>query len=179
MSCKDLDAVEYDTTNVNFSHLDDLRGNHIFITEIHEEMIRKQHWGEGFGLMKKTLNLAIATGRVEELYAIHKDFIGEMENVVKSQVSCDDNIAEFALNLIGIKTKGRPKGSNNANVDIKGKRKQIPKSDQDDKENKAKRPRKILQDADLNVSESSKFKGRKCGICNEKGHNAHTCLRGS
>ncbi|CAG8819782.1 44716_t:CDS:1, partial [Gigaspora margarita] len=45
----------------------------------------------------------------------------------------------------------------------------IPGSDQEDKENKAKRPRKILQDAELNVSESSKTKGRKCGICNEGG----------
>ncbi|CAG8775517.1 23575_t:CDS:2, partial [Gigaspora rosea] len=108
--------------------------------------------GKKIWFYEKTLNLAIATGRVKELYAIHKDFIGEMENEVASQVSCADNIAE--------------------------KRKQIPGSDQDDKENKAKRPQKILQDEDLNVSESSKPKGRKCGICNKEGHNARTCLRG-
>ncbi|CAG8852155.1 33608_t:CDS:2, partial [Gigaspora margarita] len=42
-------------------------------------------------------------------------------------------------------------------------------SDQEDKENKAKRSRKILQDAELNISESSKTKERKCGICNEGG----------
>ncbi|RIB27850.1 hypothetical protein C2G38_2159483 [Gigaspora rosea] len=114
MSYEELDTVEYNTTNVNFSHLDNLWGNHIFTAEIHEEMIRKQHWGEGFD-------------------------------------------------------KCRPKGSNNANADNKRKRKQIPGSDQDDKENKAKRPQKILQNADLNVSEFSKPKGRKCGICNEEG----------
>ncbi|CAG8645384.1 10933_t:CDS:2 [Gigaspora rosea] len=104
MSCEDLDAVEYNTTN-----------------------------GEGFGLMKKTLNLAIATGRVEELYTIYRNFIGKMENEVAS-----------------IKTKGQPKGSSNANVEIKEKRKQISESDQDDKKNKAKRPQKILQDVNLN-----------------------------
>ncbi|KAF0496969.1 protein far1-related sequence 11-like [Gigaspora margarita] len=132
--------------------------------------------------MKKILNLAIATGRIEELYAIHKGFVSKIKNEVLSQVRCDDNITEFTLtinNLISIKTKSQPKDSNNTNADIKGKRKQIPGSYQEDKENKAKRPRKILQDTELNVSESSKFKERKCGICNEGGHNTHTCLRGS
>ncbi|RIB22450.1 hypothetical protein C2G38_2295400 [Gigaspora rosea] len=101
---------------------------------------------------------------------------------MKLQVSYDDNIAKFALtinNPIGIKTKGQPKGSSNANVEIKEKRKQISESDQDDKKNKAKRPQKILQDVNLNVSKSSKPKVKQCSICNKEGHNAHTCLRGS
>ncbi|RIB29181.1 hypothetical protein C2G38_2027931 [Gigaspora rosea] len=90
-----------------------------FIRDNSKTALGKKIW-----FYEKTLNLAIATGRVKELYAIHKDFIGEMENEVASQVSCADNIAEFALiinNPIVIKTKSQPKGSNNTNADIKGK----------------------------------------------------------
>ena len=79
--------------------------------------------------MKKTLNLAIAVDRVEELYEIHKDFVSRIENEASqneaSQVRRDNNIAEFALtisNPVGVKNKGRPKGSNNVNADIKGKK---------------------------------------------------------
>ncbi|RIB03901.1 hypothetical protein C2G38_2048894 [Gigaspora rosea] len=109
--------------------------------------------GEEFGIMKKTLNLAIAAGRVEELYEIHKNFTGQMENKVVSR-SGDDH-AEFALtinNPVSVRTKGRPKGSNNVNSNIKGK------SNQDTRENRVGRPRKVLQEVALNVSESSKSK---------------------
>ncbi|CAG8621972.1 16612_t:CDS:1, partial [Racocetra persica] len=58
------------------------------------------------------------------------------------------------------------------------KRKQIPESDQEDKEYKTIQSQKILQDAELNINESSKTKGRKYGICNKGGHNAYTCFRG-
>ncbi|CAG8715868.1 7521_t:CDS:2 [Cetraspora pellucida] len=113
--------------------------------------------GEGFDIMKKTLNLAIAMGRVEELYEIHKNFTGKMENEVVNQARNSNNIAEFVLtisNPISVRTKS-------------------------DKENRVGRPQKILKDADLNVSKSSKIKERKCGICNKEGHNAHTCPKGS
>ncbi|RIB20915.1 hypothetical protein C2G38_2034822 [Gigaspora rosea] len=138
--------------------------------------------GKRIWYYKKTLNLAIATGRIEELYEIHKNFASEMEDEVVNKVKNGNNIAEFALtisNSTRVKTKGRPKGSNNVNLDIKGKRKQIPEHNQGVKENKVRRPRKILQDAVLNVSESSKSKERKCGICNRGGYNAHTCSKGS
>ncbi|CAG8613659.1 12268_t:CDS:2 [Gigaspora rosea] len=109
----------------------------------------KTTMGEEFGIMKKTLNLAIAAGRVEELYEIHKNFTGQMENKVVSR-SGDDH-AEFALtinNPVSVRTKGRPKGSNNVNSNIKGK------SNQDTRENRVGRPRKVLQEVALNVSES-------------------------
>ncbi|CAG8803918.1 31890_t:CDS:1, partial [Gigaspora margarita] len=46
-------------------------------------------------------------------------------------------------------------------------------------ENRVRRFQKILQDVALNVSESSKNKGRKCDVCNKGGHNIRTCSKGS
>ncbi|RIB13854.1 hypothetical protein C2G38_2040652 [Gigaspora rosea] len=131
---------------------------------------------------EKTLNLVIATGRIEELYEIHKNFASKMKDEVVNEVENGDNIAEFALtisNPTSVKTKGRPKGSNNVNLDIKEKRKQIPEHNQGNKKNKVGRPRKLLQDAVLNVSESSKSRERKCVFVIEKGTTHVLVLKGS
>jgi len=89
--------------------------------------------------MKKTLNLAIATGRMEELYEVHSRLAKEMEAEIAGQVKNGDNIAEFAStisNPIGIKTKGRkPKESNHVKADRKGKKREASESDLSDKEN--------------------------------------------
>ncbi|CAG8641981.1 hypothetical protein C2G38_2294093 [Gigaspora rosea] len=117
-------AVEYASVNVDFSYLENIWRTYVFTAK-----------GEGFGIMKKTLNLAIAAGRVEELYEIHKNFIGQIENEVVSRSG--DDYAEFALtinNPVSVRMKGQPKGSNNINSDIKGK------SNQDARENRVGRP---------------------------------------
>ncbi|RIB20942.1 hypothetical protein C2G38_2034806 [Gigaspora rosea] len=38
-----------------------------------------EQWRKGFGIMKKALNLAISTGRAEELYEMHSRLVNEME----------------------------------------------------------------------------------------------------
>ncbi|CAG8541645.1 14945_t:CDS:2, partial [Gigaspora rosea] len=50
------------------------------------EMVKILHYvknrslySKGFGLMKKVLNLAIETGRTEEMYEIHQELIADME----------------------------------------------------------------------------------------------------
>ncbi|CAG8763829.1 5724_t:CDS:1, partial [Cetraspora pellucida] len=137
---------------------------------------------EEFDIMKKTLNLTIAMSRVEELYKIYKNFIGKIENKVVNQARNSNNIAKFVLtisNSISVKTKDQPKGLNNVNADIKRKKKQIPRHNQDNKENRIRKPQKILKDADLNVSKSSKIKEKKCSICNKRRHNACTCSKES
>jgi hypothetical protein len=133
ISGQEFGTVEHDI-EVNFSHLETIRGNYVFTKEVREEMTQKQQYGKGFGIMKKTLNLAIATGRTEELYELHMKLAKEMESEIVGQVKNGDNITEFAStisNPIGIKKKGRkPK----YNVDRKGKKKVI-ESNQSNKEN--------------------------------------------
>ncbi|CAG8786366.1 23053_t:CDS:2, partial [Gigaspora rosea] len=92
---------------------------------------------------EKTLNLAIAMDRIEELYKIYKNFASKIEGEVVNEVENVDNIAEFVLtisNPTSVKTKGWPKESNIVNLDTKGKRKQIPEHNQGDKENKVGKP---------------------------------------
>src|SRR5205085_3411469 len=125
ISNQEFGTVEH-ATEVDFSHLENIRGNYVFTKEVREEMSQKQQWRRGFGIMKKTLNLAIATGRMEELYEVHSRLAKEMEAEIAGQVKNGDNITEFAStisNPIGIKTKGqKPKESNHVKADRKGKK---------------------------------------------------------
>jgi hypothetical protein len=133
VSNEEFSTVEY-IMEVDFSHLENIRGCYIFTKEVREEMTQKQQWGKGFGIMKKILNLAIATGRVEELYEIHEKLGKEMEGKL-AQIVQKNDVTEFAhtiSNPHSIRTKGRkPK---NVNGIYKGKKRQI-RSDKNDKEN--------------------------------------------
>jgi len=84
--------------------------------------------------MKKVLNLAIATGRVKELYEMHEKLNKELESEMAQTVQ-ENDVIEFAhtiSNLLSIRTKGqKPK---NANGVYKSKKRQI-RSSQGDKEN--------------------------------------------
>lgn len=141
-------TVEY-AVQLDFSHLESIRGRHVFTKEICQEMTKKQQYGRGFGIMKKTLNLAIVTGRIDELCEIHEKLAKEMESEV-AQIVQGDNITEFAhtiSNPISIRTKGRkPKNlSNDANR--KGKKRQIIVGDDENhKELSHKKLRQVLQD---------------------------------
>ncbi|CAG8453906.1 16036_t:CDS:2 [Cetraspora pellucida] len=43
---------------------------------------KDNHLEKGFGIMKKALNLAISTGRSEELYEMHSRLVNKMENEI-------------------------------------------------------------------------------------------------
>jgi hypothetical protein len=179
-----------------FSHLENIRDNYVFTEEVRKEISQKQQYGRGFGIMKKTLNLAIATGRTEELYEIHLKLANEMEAEIINQVKNGDNIAEFAStisNPLVIKKKGRkPKDFDRIN----NKKRESPESDRSDAENsreledvntdrnKKKKRKKETPESDQSNKENigsndlingGNSKKRMCGVCNEKGHNARTC----
>ncbi|CAG8825580.1 8949_t:CDS:2, partial [Cetraspora pellucida] len=174
------DVYEYNS-HVDFSHLEHIRGKHVFSKSVRNEMMCRLQWEKGFGIMKKTLNLAIITNRTNELYKIHENFTKEMElELIKKNNETEHNDPEeFACtisNPISVRTKGRKskriKGFNN-NMNIskgKNKKKQIPQVEYN----------KLDNDNDVNYKgEGSNVKEKKgvkkCGICNSKGHNACTC----
>jgi len=132
ISENEFDTIEY-MVDVDLFHLENIRGYHVFTREVYQEMTLKQQWGRTFGIMKKTLNLAIETGRIEQLYEIHENLVKEMESEVV-QIVQGNHIADFAQtisNPIKIITKGRkPK---NMSGD-KGKRRQTHESN-NNKEN--------------------------------------------
>ncbi|PKY53695.1 hypothetical protein RhiirA4_472057 [Rhizophagus irregularis] len=111
--------------------------------------------GKGFGIMKKVLNLAITTGRVEELYEIYEKFSKELESEMAQTVQGND-VTEFAhtiSNPLSIRTKGqKPKNVNGV-----------------DKVNLE------LNEGAEGEGESSESKSKRCGVCNQEGYNAQTC----
>ena len=78
VSNQEFGAMEF-VAEINFSHLEKIRGNYVFTKEVRQEMSQKQQYGMGFGIMKKTLNLAIMTGRLEEIYELHLKLTKKME----------------------------------------------------------------------------------------------------
>lgn len=126
ISDNEFGTVEY-MVEVDLSHLENIRGHHIFTKEICQEMTRKQQWGKTFGIMKKTLDLAIETGRIEELYELHENLAKELESEMVQIVQGDHNteFAQTISNPVRIITKGRKPKNMSGN---KGKRKQIHES---------------------------------------------------
>ncbi|RGB31656.1 hypothetical protein C1646_763805 [Rhizophagus diaphanus] len=103
-----FDTVEY-IMQMDFLHLESIRGSYVFTEEVRQEMIHKQQWGKGFGIMKKILNLAIAAGRIDEFYEIYAKFAKEIEDEISEQVISGGNYNDFAntiSNPIHIRKKG-------------------------------------------------------------------------
>ncbi|RGB24468.1 hypothetical protein C1646_804399 [Rhizophagus diaphanus] len=135
--------------------------------------------------MKKTLDLVIETGRIEELYELHENLTKELESEMVQIVQGDHNteFAQTISNPVRIITKGQKPKNMSGN---KGKRKQIHESTNNKENNIAeelshKKLRKVLNtvDKELNMNvdgESSKSKSRRYGTCNQIGHNMQTCL---
>ena len=103
-----FDTVEH-IVEIDLSFLESIRRCHVFTKEICQEITRKQQWGKGFGIMKKTLNLAITMGRLDELYEFHEKFVKEMEAEITAQTLQGNDIFEFACtinNPHSIRSKG-------------------------------------------------------------------------
>ncbi|CAB5382763.1 unnamed protein product [Rhizophagus irregularis] len=183
---------------MDFLHLESIRGSYVFTEEVRQEMTYKQQWGKGFGIMKKTLNLAIAAGRIDELYEIHVRFAKEIKDQISKQVINGGNCNDFAntiSNPIHVRKKGRkPKDSNQTNTTNKSKKRVISenfnqnKQDDSDRKNQEKVHKRIctvLKDKlnedntdpglDDGMGENSRSNVRKCHICNQKGYNSRTC----
>ncbi|RHZ51694.1 hypothetical protein Glove_475g15 [Diversispora epigaea] len=122
-----------EVSDVNFSYLETIWDNYVFTKEVCEELSQKQQYRRGFGIMKKTLNLAIATGRVEELYEVHLKLIKDMEAEIVGQAKNGD-IIKFASTISNLVLPEKKAGN------CKGKKRMF---DDDDKENSRK-----LQDFD-------------------------------
>ncbi|CAG8650518.1 11142_t:CDS:2, partial [Gigaspora rosea] len=159
---------EYDTSEhpmqVDFSHLESIRGSHIFTKPVNNKMIRRQQWGKGFGMLKKALNLAIIANRSEEPYEIHEKFIKEIEEELENEKNLivrnngPQEFAQTVKNPIGVKTKGRKgkriKAFNDTTNILNGEKRKEPTSDMEDK---------------------SSTNRKKCGVCGLRGHNVRTC----
>ncbi|CAG8449947.1 13349_t:CDS:2, partial [Racocetra fulgida] len=104
-------VFEHDV-QVDFSLIDLIHGQCVFTPRIQHHMKSRALYGKGFGLMKRTLNLAIQTGRTEELYELHQQYISEMERQLAEQEgrvlqSDDEYNYDTISNPLNPRTKGR------------------------------------------------------------------------
>ncbi|CAG8642328.1 16535_t:CDS:2 [Cetraspora pellucida] len=167
-------------TKINNEPANSIINNKKFGSFMHsiQEMSFKQQWEKEFSIIKKTLDLAIATGQYEELYEMHLNLMKEMEIELVTEDNCnmgDNNIKLFAASIsnpVGINKnlarqenccsicgQARP-NSCTCNSDVS--------NNQMDDVNK-----EGFNDV-VNCSHHEN-KSRHCGICGQIGHNAHTC----
>ncbi|CAG8792486.1 20490_t:CDS:2, partial [Gigaspora rosea] len=144
-----LSDASKNITHMDFSTLENIHGKHVFSKSVHHEMIHRHQWGKGFGMMKKTLNLAIMTNKTKELYKIHENFAKEMElELMKGNDQIVHNNFEELAHTI--------------------------KYDKPDNDDISDSIAIIVWKASGSTEERKGVK--KCSICNLKGHNACTCL---
>ncbi|CAG8451332.1 1561_t:CDS:2 [Racocetra fulgida] len=162
---------------VNFTHLNNIRGDYVFTSKVHKEISHKKLWGEGFGVMKKTLDLAIAMGKYDELYDMHLKLANKMEiELIRNNghnIQNDDDPAQFAItisNPIGVYSKGRkPKNGRLISFnDNKYKKRKIDNTTRVDHKALGVHRNELSDITNLNVS-------HRCGICGKTGHNSHIC----
>jgi hypothetical protein len=165
-----FDTVEY-VIQMDFLHLESIRGNYVFTEEVCQEMTHKQQWRKGFGILKKTLNLAIAAGRIDELYEMHARFAKEIEDEISDQVINRSNCNDFAhtiSNPIHIRKKRRkPKDSNQINTTNKGKKRMISENFDQSKQDDSDRE---------NQEKSSEVHKRICTVLRDKSNEDNTSM---
>jgi hypothetical protein len=126
-------------------------------------------YGRAHGMMKKAINLALATNSYEELIGMCQDFLTrKQETLDQNQVKETlDNDELDVVNPIITVRKGRPPGRVKSAVEIH------------DKESR----RHCLKSIDLNIQKSgnkiqlgnSRDNRKTCQNCGQKGHNCATC----
>ncbi|RHZ82904.1 hypothetical protein Glove_103g199 [Diversispora epigaea] len=129
---------------------------------------------KGFGIMKKTLNLAITTSRVEKLYKVYSKFIKDIEIEIIGQTKNENSRKLQDFNCINANQESKKRTDQNDNNDVDRIKMFEPNQD-DNNESSAELSHKKFQKTLHNVINNLSNK-RTCSICNEKGHNAQTCL---
>ncbi|KAF0400962.1 protein far1-related sequence 11-like [Gigaspora margarita] len=199
-----LDVSECNS-EVDFSHLENIRGKYVFSKSVRHEMIHRSQWGEGFGMMKKMLNLAIMTNQTEELYKIHENLTKEIikgfndnTNISKGknkkqipQSGYDkldnDNNTDSDYNLEASNVKER-KGVRKCGIcNSKGHNARTCPSlaefyisdnseENNSEDNSEKNDPENNSEENNSEAEETNTK-RKYGTCNMRGHNARTCSK--
>ncbi|RIB15753.1 hypothetical protein C2G38_2191682 [Gigaspora rosea] len=167
---------KYDTSEhpmqVDFSHLESIRGSHIFTKSVNNEMIHRQQWGKDLeieGELENEENLIVRNNRPQEF-------------------------AQTVKNPIGVKTKGRKnkriEAFNDTTNTLNGEKRKEPTSDTEDETSTNRKkcgvcglrghnvrtcPNLVESEVEsIHNAEASTSK-RKCRTCGLEGHNACTC----
>ncbi|UZO14690.1 uncharacterized protein OCT59_006140 [Rhizophagus irregularis] len=167
--CSSEDNATNNTTNFNLGHITKIRGSELYTPILQELNNNRIKYGRVHGMLKKAINLALATNSYEELIGMCQDFLVRKQDTLdQNQVKETlDNEELDVVNPIITVRKGRPPGRVKSAVKIQ------------DKESR----RHCLKSIDLNVQKggnetqlgNSRDNRKTCQNCGQKGHNRATC----
>ena len=152
----------------DLGHITKIRGDELYTPNLQELNNNRIKYGRAHGMMKKVINLALATNSYEELIGICQDFLSSKQEIIENQNQAKEALNNKELdvaNPVITARKGRPGGRVKSAVEIQ------------DKENK-----RCLNSVDLNIQggceiqlDNSKNNRKTCHNCGQKGHNRATC----
>ena len=146
-------------------HIKKIRGAELYTSSLQELNNNRIKYGRAHGMMKKAIDLALATNSYEELIGICQGFLVDKQEILDNinQVKDVSNNGDVVNNPIITVRKGWPAGRVKSAVEIQ------------DKESR----RHCLGSIDLNIQRGgneTRLDNRKtCHNCGQKGHNHATC----
>ncbi|GBC09501.1 hypothetical protein RclHR1_08910005 [Rhizophagus clarus] len=157
------------TGSFDLGHITKIRGNELYTPDLQELNNNRIKYGRAHGMMKKVINLALATNSYEELIGMCQDFLVSKQEILGNQNRAEEVLNNVELNVANpviTVRKGRPAGRVKSAVEIQ------------DKENR----KSCLKSVDFNIqrnreiqSDSSRDNRKTCHNCGQKGHNRATC----
>ena len=149
-------------------HITKIRGAELYTSSLQELNNNRIKYGRAHGMMKKTIDLALATNSYEELIGMCQDFLTSKQEIlgnINQEKEVLNNNGNVANPIITVR-KGRPAGRMKSATEIQ------------DNENR----RHCLRSVDLNIQRGdnetqlgSKDNRKTCHNCGQKGHNRATC----
>ena len=148
-------------------HIKKIRGAELYTSSLQELNNSRIKYGRAHGMMKKAINLALATNSYEELIGMCQDFLTSKQEILSNinQEKGVLNNGNVANPIITVR-KGRPAGRIKSATEIQ------------DNESR----RRCLRSVDLNIQREdnetqlgSKDNRKTCHNCGQKGHNRATC----
>jgi len=146
----------------DLGHITKIRGDELYTPDLQKLNNNRIKYGRAHGMMKKVINLALATNSYEELIGMCQDFLTSKQEIIKDQNQAKEVLNNKELdvtNPVITVRKGRPAGRVKSAVEIQ------------DKENK----KHCLNSIDLNIQGGREDNRKTCHNCGQKGHNRATC----
>ncbi|GBC50749.2 hypothetical protein GLOIN_2v1474313 [Rhizophagus irregularis DAOM 181602=DAOM 197198] len=154
--CSSEDNATNNITNFNLGHITKIRGSELYTPILQELNNNRIKYGRAHGMLKKAINLALATNSYEELIGMCQDFLVRKQDTLdqnRVKETLDNEELDVVNSIITVR-KGRPPGRVKSAVEIQ------------DKESR----RHCLKSIDLNVQKG----GNKTQLGNSR-DNRKTC----
>ncbi|CAG8482168.1 10250_t:CDS:2, partial [Gigaspora margarita] len=154
------DQSNYECSTYKFDYIKQIRGAEVYSPVLREVNNTRQKYGRAQGIMRKVLDIAIATNTYDELMGICHGFMLDKQKTQESDEQTED-VEYNIINPIITKRRGRPPGRAKSDVEM-----------QDQHATKRQR----LQILNVNQSnDETKDKRKTCQNCGNRGHNRATC----